>query len=424
MTGSQTKLLVIVVLIEGALVLALFGGFPRTRASWKSRLYSFFLSQALAALLFGAGGYFQLTDYWFNQLLGRLRPVPFEPFVPVGDPGLRALALHPAPAVPRPNTPSPAAFVEWQKQLRSYLLREAFQAAEVRRLRDPAFTVLSSRRLGSGLVRQFVTFDGFDGTRIPGYLFVSAGARRKPAILVLSGHGNGIVETAGLVDSYQHGVALELAKAGYVTFTPESRGFGYLGSRINNEHRATAANAILAGSSFRSVLVRDLRRAIDVLSALPSVDSSRVGITGVSFGGAMSLTYAALDTRIRAVVIQGFASTYGEQRGHAHNDLGEADHLCWTMHGQNGHMAGEDLPLLIAPRPFLEVYGEGDITPSPAVKKVWRAVEESYRAMHRPQNYGRAIVPGGHEYHLTPALEFFRVHLSGEPPPRGLLTGN
>lgn len=45
--------------------------------------------------------------------------------------------------------------------------------------------------------------------------------------------------------------------------------------------------------------------AMNLLRSLPSVDSSRVAVTGVSFGAEMSVTYAVLDPRVRVVVAQG-----------------------------------------------------------------------------------------------------------------------
>jgi dienelactone hydrolase len=134
------------------------------------------------------------------------------------------------------------------------------------------------------VVRRFVTFAGGDGTPIPGYLFEPQGRGRRPAVLVLSGHGHGIVETAGLVPSYQNSVALRLARAGYVAFTPELRGFGYLGPRAGFEHSFVAYNAFLAGSFYKAVLARDLARAVDLLQTLPSVDPARLAVTGCRTG--------------------------------------------------------------------------------------------------------------------------------------------
>jgi dienelactone hydrolase len=50
-------------------------------------------------------------------------------------------------------------------------------------------------------------------------------------------------------------------------------------------------------------LIVDLRRAIDILSALPQVDSGRMAYYGVSFGGAMGGLLAGIEDRLQAYVL-------------------------------------------------------------------------------------------------------------------------
>ena len=62
-----------------------------------------------------------------------------------------------------------------------------------------------------------------------------------------------------------------------------------------HHHRIALEYGSCGGEVFNTI------RALDVLAADPAVDAGRIGITGVSGGGAMSLFAAALDQRIRAV---------------------------------------------------------------------------------------------------------------------------
>lgn len=71
-------------------------------------------------------------------------------------------------------------------------------------------------------------------------------------------------------------------------------GFGYLGAPANTDPLIVAYNAILAGSSYKEILARNIKYAVSFLQSLKEVDPKRIGITGLSFGGDMAITYAAL----------------------------------------------------------------------------------------------------------------------------------
>ena len=168
--------------------------------------------------------------------------------------------------------------LEWRRETRAALARlyegpwaGTNEALGVRHVR--------AETVRNGITRTLITFAAPDGTRIPGYLFSPSGSERRPGALVIPGHGRGIVETAGRVNSYQHGAALELAVAGYVTLTMELRGFGHLGEVIGADHAYVASRALLAGSSYPALVLGDLRRALLVLAAHPAVDTERIAVT-------------------------------------------------------------------------------------------------------------------------------------------------
>ena len=50
-------------------------------------------------------------------------------------------------------------------------------------------------------------------------------------------------------------------------------------------------------------LMKDLRRAVDVLRAQPNVDDDRIAYVGVSYGGAMGALFAAIEPRIKAAAL-------------------------------------------------------------------------------------------------------------------------
>lgn len=120
---------------------------------------------------------------------------------------------------------------------------------------------------------------------------------QTPAPAVLVAHGFGGSKES--VDSD----ARELAKRGFVALTWSARGFG----------RSTGQIALNAPDAE----VADVSRLIDELARRPEVqkdgDDPEVGITGGSYGGAISLLAAGYDKRVDALAP---VITY--------NDLGQA----------------------------------------------------------------------------------------------------
>lgn len=114
-----------------------------------------------------------------------------------------------------------------------------------------------------------------------------AGGKKRPAVLL--GHGFG-----GSKDDVR-AQAEQLARDGYAVLTWSARGFGRSGGRIglnDPEHE-----------------VKDVSRLIDWLATRPEVlldgdGDPRVGVSGASYGGAVSLLAAGYDRRVDAIAPQ------------------------------------------------------------------------------------------------------------------------
>ena len=327
------------------------------------------------------------------------------------NPGLLATLDAQSPAIPSPNLAERDAFQTWQSALRDLLINDIFLMPGISEPEPVKFTVENAIILADGLIRQEVTFSAFDGVEIPAYLFLPREAEPRPAIVVIPGHvresESGIEQTAGLVDSYQHGAARELARAGFVTFTFELRGFGQLGTPHHTEHRLVAYNAVLAGTFYKALISKDVKSAVDLIQSLPQVDANELGITGASYGGEMAVTYAALDTRIKAIVFQAFGGGMGDFRGitGTKKDQPHYDHI---IPGANTILQQQDIFLLLAPRPTLGIRGAKEPFREPSFSTLLQA---GWEAFGRPANLELRIEPGGHEYFVEPAVAFFKAKL-------------
>ena len=145
-----------------------------------------------------------------------------------------------------------------------------------------------------GLVRRKLSYhtDRKD-QRVTAWLLMPKGAQRLPAVLCLHQTADeGKDHPIGLAGRPSLHYALELAKRGYVTLSPDYPSFGeYAYDFESDEYESGSMKAIY-----------DNIRAIDLLQSLPEVDPERIGCIGHSLGGHNALFTAAFDERIKAVV--------------------------------------------------------------------------------------------------------------------------
>ncbi|MER6301255.1 alpha/beta fold hydrolase [Kitasatospora sp. NPDC001539] len=117
--------------------------------------------------------------------------------------------------------------------------------------------------------------------------FFTTGTTPRPAVLLAHGFGG---SKEGERDRAQ-----QLARQGYAVLTWSARGFGHSGGKI--------------GLNAPDREVEDVKHLVDWLAQRPEVrldgpGDPRVGITGASYGGAVSLLASAYDHRIDAVATQ------------------------------------------------------------------------------------------------------------------------
>ncbi|MEU4496029.1 alpha/beta fold hydrolase [Streptomyces sp. NPDC023998] len=125
------------------------------------------------------------------------------------------------------------------------------------------------------------------GAKIDTSYFTTGGTERRPAVLL--GHGFG-----GSKDDVRE-QAEKLARDGYAVLTWSARGFGRSTGQI--------------GLNDPDFEVKDVSRLIDWLAKRPEVQldaegDPRVGVTGASYGGAISLLAAGHDKRVDAIAPQ------------------------------------------------------------------------------------------------------------------------
>jgi dipeptidyl aminopeptidase/acylaminoacyl peptidase len=131
-----------------------------------------------------------------------------------------------------------------------------------------------------------VTAGDHDGTPVEGWLTSFGGPNGRP--LVVSVHG-GPHYPAGWRFCSE---AQRLAARGYAVLTANPAGSGGYGRRF-----ATAIRGGWGGADWAS-----LERLIDAVAATPGVDADRAAITGVSYGGYLSMWAITRSARFKAAI--------------------------------------------------------------------------------------------------------------------------
>src|SRR5262245_30358963 len=122
-----------------------------------------------------------------------------------------------------------------------------------------------------------------------------------PAIICLPGTGGTRRELTDarlqLSERPRTGWARALAAQGFLTISLDYRGSEARGQNIYTD----AVRAQLEGRSYMGLLVYETMRAVDYLLTRPDVDRARIGIKGLSLGGAIRWYAAAADQRLSVI---------------------------------------------------------------------------------------------------------------------------
>ncbi len=139
-------------------------------------------------------------------------------------------------------------------------------------------------------------------------------------------------------------------------------------------------------------------RGLDLLASLPEVDGARLGVTGISGGGAVSWWIAAADERVKVVApvcgTATFASHVCERTLDGHCDC------MFFVNAYGWELA--DVARLIAPRPMLIGSANRDgIFHIRSIRETFAGIKKIYDHVGASENTILIETPGGHSYHAN-----------------------
>lgn len=153
-------------------------------------------------------------------------------------------------------------------------------------------------------VRQKLVFDGWRGSRVPGLVAVpKSGTARHPVIVLVDGIG-GWKERWWQSTSWNRGRVLidSLLQSGFAVAMVDAPASG---ERTYENDFETAETFIRKPAQWREMGIQNAieqRRLLDYLAARADIDTTRIGVLGLSHGGMMTFVLAAVEPRVRAAV--------------------------------------------------------------------------------------------------------------------------
>jgi dienelactone hydrolase len=274
-----------------------------------------------------------------------------------------------------------------------------------------------------------VSWLSLDNEHVRAFVLRPAAARAPlPAIVCLHGSGGsrdslvttefgpGSWTTPGRTRPHTRllGWARELARRGYLTLSITQRGLDSRTPPINQQ-----ANVMLSrGRTAMGAILHEIRQGVTHLVSRPDVDPTRIGATGMSFGGITSFYAWLLDDRVAAAapVCGGVGSVdLFARRG----QIGYHGTYWWipgiVTEGDHARFAAA-----LAPRPLMLWAPTEDVgMPKEAVDAFVAAVSPAYERAGVPGSFLVHQPPGEHRFSLEAfeAMErFFARHLRGRSP--------
>ncbi|MDZ4686955.1 MAG: prolyl oligopeptidase family serine peptidase, partial [Planctomycetaceae bacterium] len=240
-----------------------------------------------------------------------------------------------------------------------------------------------------------------DGTKLPGILYVCGHSHRG---------------RDGNKTAYQsHGIWF--ARHGYVCLVVDTLQLGEIAAIHHGTYREQRWWWHSRGYTSAGVECWNGIRGIDYLIGRDDVDPERIGVTGISGGGAATFWVAAADERVAAAcAVSGMAdleSYVGNRVINGHCD-------CMFLHN-TFQWPWTRIAALIAPRPLLFVNSDNDtIFPMDANERITNRLERTYSLFGAGDKVDTLVSIGGHAYRediRRGVYQFFNLHLKQDGHP-------
>ncbi|MBM7565204.1 dienelactone hydrolase family protein [Paenibacillus sacheonensis] len=237
----------------------------------------------------------------------------------------------------------------------------------------------------------------------------------RGAVIAIHGHGYGSRDLVGLEPDgtekarepgYHKNFAVELVRRGHLVIAPELLGFGDRKLAEDAEKGDScyrlSTNLLAMGQTMAGHRVFETLRCVDYALARGDVAADRIGCMGISGGGLVSAFAAAIDERLSAAVVSGYANTFQA------SVLAVPHCIDNFVPGLSQLAEMPDLLGLIAPRPLLIEAGTKDhIFPIQAADAAVDKLSGIYDLLDAETNLVYDRFEGKHEISGKVAFDWF-----------------
>jgi dienelactone hydrolase len=256
-----------------------------------------------------------------------------------------------------PQLPTPSSAQQWTGQsdhIRQKLLNDVVFHGWPREWinSSPRFEDLGRIPSGEGYQIHKLRYEVVPGFYATALLYEPERITGKmPAILHVMGH----FYERGNTEEFAQTLCINLALRGIIVLNPNWIGIGEL-NVPGNDHWF-GAHLDLVGMNGIGLFYLAMRRCLDYLANDPNVDTSRIGMTGLSGGGWQTIILSSLDPRILVPVpVAGYTSLPGRVERFP-SEAGDLEQNATDL------LVGQDystLTAMLAPRPTLLIYNAED----------------------------------------------------------------
>jgi dienelactone hydrolase len=142
------------------------------------------------------------------------------------------------------------------------------------------------------------------------------------------------------------------------------------------------------GGSVAALEIFKIMRTIDWLIVNRAVDSDRIGIAGLSYGGFYTLFSAAIDTRYKVALSAGF---FNNRYDYSWGD--------WVWFDSASHFLDANIAALVCPRALCIQVGESDpLFKADSAISVADEARSYYRQLGFNERFKFTVRKGGHEF--------------------------
>ncbi len=258
---------------------------------------------------------------------------------------------------------------------------------------------------------EWVTVNHYGNLRARGIVGVpKQGDGPFPVVICQHGVSSSPEKTFGLDDANEvyHSYAQECLRAGFAVISPLNVTFAQPRARYTRMCR-------MLGKTLWGLEISKIGRLIDYAETRDDLDAERVGMWGISLGGAYTLLTLPLELRIKAGIICAWFNDRVRKmivEDPRHSCFLPLDSQHVWIPGLLREFADADLVSLICPRPVMSQTGKCDgIAWWPWVVEEFERARSHYEKLGIAERIELDLHEGGHEIRVETGLRFLREWL-------------